>query len=483
MQTERETKQYEDTQSRQADLLESNATLPCTINQVRVIGAHHTRPYFLSRALSHLLEQDKHYTLTELVRDVNIGSERLHRFGIFHEPISMFIDKPDQIDGETTPTDVNVFLSVTEKNRILFQSGTEVGNAEGNAYANAQFGNIFGGAEALNLNATFGTRTKSSYQVTAQTPILANPNLWLEAGGLTSSTQKPWASHDEAQRGGWTLLRYLTNSGHRHELKYGWNWRTISGLTMSASPSVRYEAGHNVKSSISHTWTHDTRDNPALPTGGVLAKTVNEIAGLGPLGGDVAFWKSEVDTQAAAAVPLLGQHGWTFTAGLRAGLLCPLPLGSDGKTHASRLSDRFILGGPSDIRGFRIAGLGPRDGEDAVGGDVYAAGSANVLFPLPRVGKDRPFRGQAFVTAGRLSALSAPNYDADRGFQKGDVQNGLYDTVRRMGSELPSTAVGLGLVYAHPVARFEVNFSLPLVARQGEQPRKGLSVGIGISML
>jgi len=39
------------------------------------------------------------------------------------------------------------------------------------------------------------------------------------------------------------------------------------------------------------------------------------------------------------------------------------------------------------------------------------------------------------------------------------------------------------LVYAHPVARFELNFSLPLVVRKHEESRKGVSFGIGINFL
>jgi len=55
--------------------------------------------------------------------------------------------------------------------------------------------------------------------------------------------------------------------------------------------------------------------------------------------------------------------------------------------------------------------------------------------------------------------------------------------VRRLGDALPSTAIGLGLVYAHPVARFELNFSLPVVVRRGEESRKGLQFGVGINFL
>ena len=57
------------------------------------------------------------------------------------------------------------------------------------------------------------------------------------------------------------------------------------------------------------------------------------------------------------------------------------------------------------------------------------------------------------------------------------------NALSELGNGLPSIAAGVGLVYAHPVARFELNFSLPLVVRRGEDARKGVSFGVGISML
>lgn len=59
----------------------------------------------------------------------------------------------------------------------------------------------------------------------------------------------------------------------------------------------------------------------------------------------------------------------------------------------------------------------------------------------------------------------------------------MTSTIAELGNGLPSLAAGVGLVYAHPVARFELNFSLPLVLRKGEDARKGLQFGIGINML
>ncbi|KAF3353890.1 hypothetical protein VdG1_07920 [Verticillium dahliae VDG1] len=58
-----------------------------------------------------------------------------------------------------------------------------------------------------------------------------------------------------------------------------------------------------------------------------------------------------------------------------------------------------------------------------------------------------------------------------------------HEEVLRGGSLRYHVAAGVGLVYAHPVARFELNFSLPLVVRRGEVGTKGVQVGVGINFL
>lgn len=350
--------------------------------------------------------------------------------------------------------------------------------------------NIFGGAESLNLNASLGTRTRSSYQAAFEAPIpAATPgDLRAEVGGLASSTQNAFASHEEVLKGAWTKARWISNSGTRHELSYSGTWRQITGLDSNASPTVRGDAGDSFKSSITHTYINDQRDNALLPTRGYFTKTLLELAGWGPLQGDVAFAKTELQTQGAIPIPLpgvQGDSGVSLSTGFRAGLLYPLSLGFDfdSKPTLSRINDRFQLGGPADVRGFRLSGLGPRDGADAVGGDLYAAGSANLLFPIPRVGVDRPFRFQAFVNGGRLLALKGSSTDEKGEMSRESVRKSVLSTIQELGNGLPSLAAGVGLVYAHPVARFELNFTLPLVLRRGEDARKGVQFGIGINML
>jgi len=271
-------------------------------------------------------------------------------------------------------------------------------------------------------------------------------------------------------------------NGATHELAYSGIWRQITSLAENASSAVRADAGDSFKSSITHTWINDKRDYPLLPNSGYLMKSVSEVAGWGPLKGDVAFWKSEAESQ--VAIPF-GNTGITLTAGLRGGLLYPLALAGENQAQASRINDRFQLGGPTNVRGFRIAGLGPRDGPDALGGDIYAAGGASILLPIPRVGKETPLRLQAFINGGRLLALKNPNSKKEEGSfgSSSDVSSAIQKSFSALTAELPSAAAGVGLVYAHPAARFEVNFSLPLVMRAKEEGRKGLSFGVGIEFL
>ena len=421
------------------------------------------------------------------------------RSDIFNNPISVFLDKPDPTDPSTTPTDVSVFFSAKERSRLTIKTGTEAGHSEGSAYGSVTLRNLFGGAESLNCHGSFGTRTRSAYSAAYEMPLFSNPDFRWEVAGLASSTLKAWASHEEVLKGGVSKLKWGTPNGQLHEFSYNGFWRQVTGLSSNASPTVRADAGDSFKSSLKYMWVNDKRDVPLLPQRGYLLKSVAELAGFGPLKGDVSFGKIELESQAAVPVPMPASFNYdrvSFTVGLRAGILYPLQSTAESSSGGgyrtpshSLINDRFQLGGPTDIRGFRLSGLGPRDGTDAVGGDVYAAGGASLLFPLPRVKRETPLRFQMFVNGGRLLALQ-DNGAAVKGkerFEDSVASDKTAAAVKRTVSSLadgwPSCSAGFGLVYAHPAARFEINFSLPLVLREGEEGRKGLSFGVGINFL
>lgn len=408
----------------------------------------------------------------------------------------MFLSEAPRPDSalSTDRMGLDISIRAKEKSRLVFSAGTDFGNAEGSAYTNAVARNIFGGAESLSVNASTGTRTRSAYNATFTTPINGNPDLKLSVDALRSAIQKPWASHEEHLAGANLRLTRTADNGDSHVLTYTAAWRQLTGLTGTASPTVRADAGDSLKSALSHTFTRDRRDSATLPQRGYLLRSVAELAGWGPLSGDVSFARSELEVSGAVPVAIPGLSSSSrpqvsVGSGFRLGVLYPLPSGYSltGAARPSRINDRFQLGGPSDVRGFKLGGLGPHDGADAIGGDVYAAGSVNALIPLPRTGPDSPLRLQVFANAGRLVALANKGKAKDSGegaaMDSAAVWRGMRSAVAELANGLPTLAAGVGIVYAHPVARFELNFSLPLVLRRGEEGRKGLQVGVGISFL
>ena len=57
---------------------------------------------------------------------------------------------------------------------------------------------------------------------------------------------------------------------------------------------MREASGQSFKSSLSHTWVRDTRDDKLTGTRGIYTKIYQEIAGIG---GDAKFHKLEAEGQ------------------------------------------------------------------------------------------------------------------------------------------------------------------------------------------
>lgn len=135
-------------------------------------------------------------------------------------------------------------------------------------------------------------------------------------------------------------------------------------------------------------------------------------------------------------------------------------------------SDRFFLGGPGSLRGFRTKGVGPTDERlpvradaaaappkiprDALGGDVLVSGTAAVTVEMPEsLGALRALgiHAHAFVNAGALMPLA---------------ECGGLGAVR----EQARAACGVGLVFPLVFGRLEVNYCKVLRAMEHDRPAK-----------
>ncbi|KIE01689.1 outer membrane protein, partial [Metarhizium majus ARSEF 297] len=485
--------EHEAKERRIAQMMADQMSMPMTVNEISVHGAKNIRRGFLDPIFSPLLRDGSGApsTVGDVMAKLQMASSKLSGLQILREPPEVYLSQASQVDPSTSPSDVNISIGLKELPLFKLQTGTDVGNGEGSAYGSLLWRNMFGGAEMLTLNAKAGTRTRSAYSANLSAPVLSDPDRRISLEGLASAAEKPWASHEEVVKGGSLRFSWFNTERDTHSVEYSGAWRQITGLGQGASPTVRQDAGDTIKSAIKHTFHRERRDNPQLPQSGYMLRSGLELAGIGPLGGDVSFSKGEVEMSGAIPMPLPGaqeRSGASVGAGFRMGMLYPLPLGFDlgGKSAPSRLNDRFQLGGPTDVRGFKLGGLGPHDGVDAVGGDLFAAASVNMLLPLPYKGPESGLRFQMFANGGRLVALKNRSKSTEAGLQGlsgSAVRDGMLGAVGDLFNGAPSMAAGVGLVYAHPVARFELNFSLPLILRRGEVGTKGFQMGVGINFL
>jgi outer membrane protein insertion porin family len=181
--------------------------------------------------------------------------------------------------------------------------------------------------------------------------------------------------------------------------------------------------------------TYDRRDSRANPTEGYILRLRNDVAGLG---GDTHFLRSRLS--AGYYLPITdsiiasvsGEVGYIF-----------------GFNEDVRITDAFFLGG-SNLRGFRTAGVGPRDlaTKDALGGNQIASGTVEISFPLG-LPEEYGIKGRLFTDFGTL-------FDTD-----------IEDTVG------PNTVVderklrlsaGFGITWQSPFGPLAVDLGLPILA-------------------
>ena len=198
------------------------------------------------------------------------------------------------------------------------------------------------------------------------------------------------SSFDQRNTGFSLRLGYPLSEALRHRVYYTLSNTTIDRIPTTASRFIREQQGSTISSVFGHELTYDQRDSRLQPTKGYILRFSNDIAGLG---GSVSYLRTRASgTQYANladgfVLSLTGEGGYIFGFGDRV-----------------RINDRFYLGGDT-LRGFRFAGVGPRDltagADDALGGTVMGRGALELTMPsgLP---EDLGVRTHIFSDVGYL---------------------------------------------------------------------------------
>jgi outer membrane protein insertion porin family len=221
-----------------------------------------------------------------------------------------------------------------------------------------------------------------------------------------------------------------------HPFAEYWRWHTgyrltqdeISDLTEVASSALRDEEGTRVTSLVSGSLTRDSRDSVLAPTRGGLTSVSLDVAGLG---GDSRYIKTVASTAYFQPIWL----GHVLSGRLEGGY--GLGWGDDPLP----LFERFYLGGPNSIRGFKFRRLSPLDEAGTrIGGTSEILANAEYIIPLP--------------FGVRLAAF----------FDIGNV----YGFGTRFDPTETREAVGVGFRWMSPFGPIRIEYGVKLDRRKGE---------------
>ena len=241
-------------------------------------------------------------------------------------------------------------------------------------------------------------------------------------------------------------MGYAFNERLRQTWSYTLTERDVYNVASNASVYVKQQAGNTLLSQIGTTLIYDWRDSFIAPRRGGVVRAGGDFAGLG---GDVAYLRGRLDGQ--YYIPLeqwLGDPDYVLALFASIGYLQNI----FGKED--RIIDNFFLGG-ENLRGFRIAGVGPRDSvsRDALGGRFLWTQSTEFRYPLPGVPSELGLIGRAFVDVGALSqSLSAS--------QVAQV-TGSSDPI--LTSASPRVGMGVGISWRSPFGLINIDIAKAVV--------------------
>ncbi len=252
--------------------------------------------------------------------------------------------------------------------------------------------NLLGRGQEIRANFTISSRTQQiDFSFTEPYFLGRDIAAGIDLFRRTTDFQEE-GSFDQRTMGGTLRASYPLTERLRHGLRFTVRQDEIRDVDDDASDFIEAEEGEDLTVLVGQTLTYDVRDTIFLPSEGYIVRFEQDLADFGA---DTQFLRHEL--LASYYYPFT--PNWVLNVAGRAGYI----FGFGGEDV--RLFDRFFLGG-STLRGFRFAGVGPRDTEtgDALGGNLLATGTVEMRFPLGLPEELRMF-GRAFVEGGTLTEL------------------------------------------------------------------------------
>jgi outer membrane protein insertion porin family len=269
-----------------------------------------------------------------------------------------------------------------------------------------------GGGQKLKLSGQLGT-TRRDFLLSFTEPWFFDRKL--RFGFDLYDRLVKYDDYDSRRTGGSVRLGKSVGSRGRIDARYSLEKLTISDVadtneyfTETGESYYFEEEEDNTSSSLRLTYTHDTRNNPFIPSRGRKFRVYGGMTG-GALGFDSDFYETGVSF--ARYIPVVKDHVLSLKVSYDV-------VEEFGDTDEVPLDDRLFAGGGRTLRGFEYRDVGPKvtreistaDGSVAVdykpiGGNSRLLASAEYSIPVVT-----PVRFAMFYDTGNVWAES---YDID----------------------------------------------------------------------
>ncbi|PZQ44964.1 MAG: outer membrane protein assembly factor BamA [Micavibrio aeruginosavorus] len=298
--------------------------------------------------------------------------------------------------------------------------------------------NLLGKGQDLTFATTLaGKRTEFDASFTEPYFLDRDLSAGVDAFHITRDLQDE-SSFDQRRTGGALRMGYPLSEKWRQGWKYRFEQNEIDNVDDDASRFIKDQEGERITSAVSQRLSYDDRDSTLFPADGLYSWLDLEGAGLG---GDAKYVSGDIGS--SYYIPFYDKKV-IFNIMGETGAIKGI------QDEDVKINERYMLGG-NNFRGFEKGGIGPRDTDtdDALGGNLYYRGTAELTFPIG-LPEDMGVAGHAFTDFGSL-------WDIDEtGPEVAD------------DSSLRATA-GLGISWRSPMGPVRVNLALPYLKEDYDQ--------------
>ncbi len=253
--------------------------------------------------------------------------------------------------------------------------------------------NLFGMGWKASLNSQFGAR-RTTFTIDFRDPHFLDSDFGLLLTGF--KTKVKYTDFEKDAKGGKVGFGYNFSRVINGSVSFRMDETRIlplDGTTPSWNVQREINKALQKTRSVGFNVTRNTTDRFIDPSRGGVQSATLEYAG-GPFGGDSQFVKYFLNAKSFYPVTASTVFSWNALWGH----VVPTVGGAEVP-----LFERFFLGGPYSIRGFRSRELSPKDPNtgESVGGNKELIGNLEYLFPLvPEIS----FKGVVFFDVGNTWA-------------------------------------------------------------------------------